>query len=392
MLLSPWPFFDEIQKQAVLDVLSSGKVNYWTGKEGSKFENAFADFCGTKHAIALANGSLALSAAYESLMIQPGEEVITTPRTFIATSSCLALRGAIPIFADVDSDSGNITAENIEPLINPKTKAIAVVHLGGWPADMPSICDLAKSYGISIVEDCSQAHGAQIIINGQSRSVGSFGDVATWSFCQDKIMSTGGEGGMITTENDYISDKIWSLKDHGKSRAIYQKSKNFTGFQWLHESFGSNYRLTEIQSAIGQLQLKELPKWNTQRNRNAMILIDAFAKLKVIRTPIPPENIIHAWYKFYAYINKEALASGWDRDRILFEIKKAGYPALTGSCSEIYLEKCFKDSGLSPTKRLKKSKELGETSLMFLIHPTIKIDQMKRYATTIKKILEKASI
>ncbi len=391
MSLSPWPFFDDEQKQAVMEVLSSGNVNYWTGNHGKEFENLFASWCGTQYAVAVANGSIALSIAYEVLGLGLGDEVITSPRTFIATASCIVLKGAKPVFADVDKNSGAITAENIEPLINSKTKAISVVHLGGWPADMPSICRLAKEYGLKVIEDCSQAHGGKIIVNGIEQSVGSFGDIATWSFCQDKIMTTGGEGGMITTNNHKIWDKVWSLKDHGKIFNSGKESHDFLGFKWLHERFGSNYRLTEMQSAIGKIQLRNLEKWTIQRNRNAMILKDTLSELKNIRIPIPEKKFIHAWYKFYIFINKENLSQGWDRERILIEIKKAGYPALTGSCSEIYLEKCFKDKNISPSKPLKNARELGETSLMMLVHPTISKQQMLKYAQTIYQILTEAS-
>ena len=384
--LPVWPSYESDQITAALKVLRSGKVNAWTGLETNAFEKEFAIFGDSSHAIALANGSLALSASYLAVDVGPGDEVITTPRTFIATASSAVLLGAKTVFADVDRDSGAITAATIAPLITPRTKAIAVVHLGGWPADMPSICDLASAHGISVVEDCAQAHGAQI--NGQS--VGSFGDVAAWSFCQEKILTTAGEGGMVTTSKRDLWDVMWSFKDHGKTNEAVFQRKHSPGFRWLHERFGSNFRLTELQSAIGRIQLQCLPEWTAARTRNALILAEALADCPSVRVPLPPDCVTHAWYKMYAFVKSDALAEGWSRDRILREISALGYPALSGSCSEIYLEKCFQDAGLAPAERLPVARELGETSLMFLVHPTISSKQMAGYAESVRSVVLRA--
>lgn len=385
-LINSWPHFDSDQIDSATRVLSSGMVNTWTGNETKAFEREFAEWCGSSQAIAMANGSLALSAAYLSLGLGPGDELITTPRTFIATASSAVLLGAKPIFADVDPMSGAITAATISPLITPRTKAIAVVHLGGWPADMPAICDLACAHGIEVVEDCAQAHGARI--NGQS--VGSFGDVAAWSFCQDKIISTAGEGGIVNTSRPDLWDAMWSFKDHGKTYEAVCRREHPPGFRWLHERFGSNFRLTEMQSAIGRIQLQRLPEWSSARTSNALLLAEALSDCSAVRVPLPPENIIHAWYKFYAFVKPDALAEGWSRDRILSEIASLGYPALAGSCSEIYLEKCFQDAGLAPPESLPVARNLGETSLMFLVHPTITPEQMARYAQVVRSVVQKA--
>ena len=390
MKISSWPYFDDKQIEKVVNVLKKGKVNSWHGNETKNFEKEFARWSNNKYAIAIANGSLALSSAYLSLNIGRGDEVITTPRTFIATASSISLLKAVPVFADVDINSGNITAKSIEPLITKKTKAISVVHLAGWPAEMIEIKKLAKEYNLYIIEDCAQSHGAKIKLNDNFKSVGSFGDVAAWSFCQDKIISTGGEGGMITTDNIEIFKRIWSLKDHGKSYELSLKKTESYCFRWLHENFGSNFRLTEMQSAIGRSQLNLMNDWHQKRTRNAMILFKILNKITNLRIPIPPDNLIHAWYKFHCYIKVDSLQNGWNRDRIVNEIRKKSYPAFSGSCSEIYLEKCFKNNSIKKQKRLKNAKSLGESSLMFLVHPTITIDQMKEYALTIKSILDKA--
>ena len=386
-LINPWPHFDQGQINSAIRVLTSGKVNTWTGGETTAFEREFAEWCGCSRGIAIANGSLALSAAYLSLGLGSGDELITSPRTFIATASSGVLLGAKPIFADVDPNSGAITASTIAPLITPRTKAISVVHLGGWPADMPAICDLARAHGIAVIEDCAQAHGA--CINDQS--VGSFGDVAVWSFCQDKIMTSAGEGGMVTTSRSDLWDVMWSFKDHGKTHDAVFGRVHPPGFRWLHERFGSNFRLTELQSAIARIQLQRLPEWTATRSRNALLLAEALGDLPAVRVPLPPAHLIHAWYKFYAFVQSEALADGWSRDRILSEISALGYPALSGSCSEIYLEKCFQDAGLAPADRLPVAQQLGETSLMFLVHPTITLEQMAAYAEAVRSVVKRAS-
>lgn len=384
--LNPWPHIDVDQIDAATRVLASGKLNTWTGDETSAFETDFAEWCGSRHAIAMANGSLALSAAYLAVGLGRGDELITTPRTFIATASSAILLGAKPVFADVDPNSGTLNPTTIAPLINSRTKAISVVHLGGWPADMPAICDLARAHGIAVIEDCAQAHGARI--DGQS--VGSFGDVAAWSFCQDKIITTAGEGGMVSTSRPDLWDAMWSFKDHGKSHQAVFAREYQPGFRWLHQRFGSNFRLTELQSAIGRIQLQRLSEWTAIRSRNARMLVKALSDLPAVRVPLPPDNLTHAWYKFYAFVQPEELTDGWTRDRILSEIAALGYPAFSGSCSEIYLEKCFQDAGLAPTQRLPVARQLGMTSLMFLVHPTIHSEQMAGYAEAVRSVVLRA--
>tara|TARA_B100000700_G_C15053850_1_gene861766 strand:- start:61 stop:1260 length:1200 start_codon:yes stop_codon:yes gene_type:complete len=391
-LINPWPHYSDEEKEAVLEVLKSGKVNYWTGNNCSNFEESFANYTQNSYSIALANGTLALESAYYSIGISDGDEIITTPRTFIATAmSIIKLRGK-PIFADIDKDSGCITAKTIEPLINKKTKAISVVHLAGWPANMIEICDLAKSYNLFVIEDCAQAHGAKILVGQNYKSVGSFGDVNAWSFCQDKIMSTGGEGGMVTTNSKNIQDYIWSLKDHGKAQSEVFKKTNKPGYRWVHKKIGSNYRMTEMQAAIGLIQLKNLDKWQKIRERNANILIRELSDLYLLSIPTPQSNLKHAWYKFYCYLNKNYLSDGWSREKILSEIIKLGYQAMSGSCSEVYLEECMLNSQLNCNKynRLNNARLIGETSLMFVIHPTITEKQMYNYADSIRQVLIKA--
>ena len=385
-----WPKYEEDEIKEVENVLRSGNVNFWTGSVTKNFEEEFAKFCNCKFAIAVANGSLALSCAYLAIGIKKDDEIITTPRSFIATASSASLLGGIPIFAEVDKNSGNITAESIEPLITKKTKAIVVVHLAGWPADMIKISNLAKTYNIALIEDCSQAHGAGILIDGVKFSVGQFGDISTWSFCQDKIISTGGEGGMVTTNNKNYFNKIRSFKDHGKSFTKLENGNFSKGYRYIHDSLGSNFRITEMQSAIGRIQLSKLDSWTKIRTKNALLLHNYLSKNHLVRVPFPGKDIIHGWYKFNCFINREFLKDDWSRDKIINAIVERGYPALQGSCSELYLEKCFSSKFSTSKKKLLIASELGETNLTFLVHPTINEDIMLHYASNIISVVNLA--
>jgi dTDP-4-amino-4,6-dideoxygalactose transaminase len=364
---SPWPSFSQTEIEASTRVLASGKVNYWTGQECREFEREFAKFAGTQKCVALSNGTLALDAIWAALGIGAGDEVIVTPRSFMASASSVVMAGAIPVFADVDADSQNITPQSVEHLINARTRAILGVHLAGWPCDIDAMKKLVSDRNIALVEDCAQAHGASL--NGVP--VGSLSDAAAWSFCQDKIMTTAGEGGAVTTSNEEIWSKIWSLKDHGKSYDAVYNREHQPGFRWLHESIGSNWRMLEIQGAIGRIQLSLMPQWHEARTRNAQQYYSAWNQLEALRIPVPPKNVEHAWYKFYAFVRPETLGPGWSRDRIMNEITSRGVPCYSGSCSEMYLEKAFTDLGIGPKERLPNARMLGETSLMFLVHPTL---------------------
>ncbi|WP_101047676.1 DegT/DnrJ/EryC1/StrS family aminotransferase [Macromonas nakdongensis] len=410
-LFSPWPNFTDEEAAAVQRVLLSNKVNYWTGTECREFEKEFAAWAGTRHAVALANGTLALDVALKALKIGPGDEVVVTPRTFIASVSCVVNAGATPVFADVDANSGNITAKTIEAVLTPRTKAVICVHLAGWPCDMDPIMALAEQHGLKVIEDCAQAHGARY----KDRSVGSMGHVGAWSFCQDKIMTTGGEGGMVTTNDDALWRAMWSFKDHGKSyEAVYER-QHPPGFRWLHESFGTNWRMLEMQAAIGRIQLRRMTEWTARRQAHAAALVAALqpfaGECGPVRLPqlgchgcaagcgpggtrpcaTGSADCVHGQYKFYAYVRPHNLDPGWSRDRIIEAINAEGVPCYQGSCSEVYLEKAFDDTGWRPAQRLPVARELGETSLMFLVHPTLTEDEITRTVHAITTVLKASS-
>ena len=382
-----WPSFTKEEAEAVQNVILSNKVNYWTGLECRQFEDEFAKWADCDYAVALCNGTLALDAAMQALNIGPGDEVIVTPRTFIASVSCVVNAGATPVFADIDRDSQNINAETISAVLTERTKAIICVHLAGWPCDMDPIMQLAEEHGLYVVEDCAQAHGALY----KGKSVGSIGHIGAWSFCQDKIMSTGGEGGMVTTQDRDLWSKMWSHKDHGKDwDAVYER-EHPSGFRWLHESFGTNWRMLETQAAIGRIQLRKMEYWQTARLNHASRIWNVARGIPGLRIPVLPRNIRHAAYKCYVFIEPDQLSPGWSRDRILREINDRGVPCYAGSCSEVYLEKAFDGTGWRPEPRLPAAQELGETSMMFLVHPTLRDVEIRKTCEVLKEVMTLAT-
>ncbi|KWR89092.1 DegT/DnrJ/EryC1/StrS family aminotransferase [Cupriavidus sp. IDO] len=384
---SPWPSFSQEEAQEVQRVLLSNRVNYWTGTECRDFEAEFAAWCGAAHAVALANGTLALDAALRALDIGPGDEVVVTPRTFLASVSCVVNAGAKPVFADVEPDSGNLSAATIAAVLTPRTRAVICVHLAGLPCDMDPIMALAQERGLKVIEDCAQAHGAVY----KGRMVGTIGHVGAWSFCQDKIMTTGGEGGMVTTDDPALWSLMWSYKDHGKSwEALYERAHP-PGFRWVHDSFGTNWRMTEMQAAIGRIQLRRMAGWHARRAGNAMALADTLGACDALHVPLPPAGVEHAWYKFYAYVQPQRLAEGWSRDSIMAAINAAGVPCYSGICSEVYLEKAFDGTGWRPSARLPVARALGETSLMFLVHPTLTDEEVHKTGHVVRSVMQQAA-
>jgi len=384
---SPWPSFTPEEADVVREVILSNKVNYWTGQECRKFEREFAAWTGCDYAVALSNGTLALDAALKALGIGPGDEVVVTPRTFLASASCIANAGARPVFAEVDRDSQNITAATIQSVLSDRTRAIMCVHLAGWPCDMDPIMALANERHLYVIEDCAQAHGAQY----KGRSVGSIGHIGAWSFCQDKIMTTGGEGGMVTTNDKVLWSQMWSFKDHGKSWDAVYKREHKPGFRWLHESFGTNWRMLEVQAAIGRLQLERMAGWHATRIALAQQIWGTAAQLPGLRVPAIPSDITHAAYKCYVFVEPTLLKPEWNRDRIAEEINAMGVPCYSGSCSEVYMEHAFDDTGWRPEPRLQVAKELGETALMFLVHPTLTAQEIEKTCQVLNDVMRLAA-
>ena len=384
---APWPSYTSEEAEAISRILLSNRVNYWTGNECRDFEREFAEWVGAKHAVGLINGTFALEVALRGFGLGPGDDVIVTPRSFIASASCIISLGARPVFADVDPKSQNITVETIREVLTPTTRAVICVHLAGMPCDMDPIMELAGEHGLKVVEDCAQAHGAKY----RGRMVGSIGHVGAWSFCQDKIMTTGGEGGMVTTDDRDLWSRIWSYKDHGKSwEAVYER-EHPPGFRWLHESFGTNGRMLETQAVIGRIQLRRMPEWTARRTANAARLAEVCRRFPAVRVATVGPHIVHAYYRFYAFVRLENLAEGWTRDRIVEEIATRNVPCYHGTCSEVYLEKAFEGTDFRPTEHLPVARMLGETSMMFLVHPSITDAQLEHAGRVLEEVFSLAT-
>ena len=392
-----YPYFDKYTLKKVERVLKSGRVNYWTGKECTNFEKEFSNYHNIKYSVAVFNGSVALEIVLKALNLKPTAAVIVTPRSFVISASCVLNMGLKPIFADVNLN-GNLNIVGIRKAYKPGVKAIIAVHLNGLSCDLDPIVQFAKEKKLYLIEDCSQAHGA--IYKG--KKVGSFGDIAIWSFCQDKIISTGGEGGMISTNNNKLWLKCWSIKDHGKNynNVFYKKHK--TGFRWLHDNLGSNYRMTEMQAAIGRMQLKTLDNQLKIRNAIANIYLnelkDYYQKYHLLQKPDfkcqtcpfkqnekKCNKCMHAFYRLNLFVNKNKIK----QNHLLQLINKKKINCSVGSCPEIYREKIFKKFKFYPKQRLTNAKLLGESSIMFPIDPGRSIAKVKIEINSIKKILNK---
>lgn len=383
--MSRWPVFAGDERAAAMRVLESGRVNYWTGSEGRSFEAEFAAYTGSAHAVAVANGTLALELALKALGVGTDDDVIVPARTFVGTATAVVACGARPVVADVDRESGNVTVATIETAMTPATKCVIPVHLAGWPCDMDAIMQFANRHGLWVVEDCAQAHGARW--NG--RHVGTFGHAGAFSFCQDKIMTTAGEGGMLVTNDRDVYRRAWEYKDHGRSTRAMAAAATQPGheFKWIVESFGTNWRMTEVQAAVGRVQLSKLDEWIAKRRRNAAILDEGLGQIAGMRVAIPPGEALHSYYKYYVYLEPRMLDDGWMRARILDEVNARGVKCMMGICPEIYREKAFTSAGYAPDAPLPVAAELGQTSLMLLVDPTHNDSDMEMAVEVLRDVM-----
>jgi dTDP-4-amino-4,6-dideoxygalactose transaminase len=385
---SRWPVYEEDEIAAVAEVLRSGRVNaLHHGERCRAFEKAFASFCEMPQALSVANGTIGLELALRTLGIGPGDEVVVPARSFVASAGCVVMCGAKPVFADVDPVSQNVTAATIAQVLTSRTRAIIVVHLGGFPCPMDEIGILAEQSQLYLIEDCAQAHGATY----RGRPVGSFGDAAVFSFCTDKIMSTGGEGGMLLLRERAQWERAWSISNHGKNFATANAPAG-TSFRWVHDDFGSNHRMTELQAAIGLRQLAKLPGWIVERRRNAGILLKMLGGLEGLQTVHPAAETGHSYYTFYAFTVPDRLAPNWTRDRIIAEATAAGLPCQSGSCPEIYREQSFRRAGYTPPRRLPVARMLGRTSLKLPVDQTLTGEEMETMGEILRGVVLEASL
>ena len=383
-----WPIVSSKEIKIVNKVLKSNKLNYWTGTNCTNFEKEFSNKFKIKYSISLANGSVGLDIAIKSLKLKKNSEIIVTPRSYISSVTSVINQGLKPIFADIDLNSQNIEAKNIEKKITKNTKAVVVVHLGGMPSNMIKIKELAKKYNLKIIEDCSQAHGAKI----NNKYVGTFGDVSVWSFCNDKILNTLGEGGIVATKNRNNFKNLWSLKDCGKNYSKLRKKKRQFKFRWVHDFEGTNLRMTEVQAAVGRYQLKQLDKWIKKRNINSIKINKVCEKFRSIKTQKTPKNFTNAYYRCYVFLRPNFIKKGWTREKILKYLNKIGLYCDVGSCPEIYKEKFLITNKLVSSKELENASLVGKTSIAFKVSPNIYESKFNLKMIKLKNFLKEITI
>ncbi len=374
-----WPIMNDKMINSVSEILKSGKLNQWNNNAVKEFEQKFANHMNCNYAIAVFNGTVALELCIKTLGLKEADEVIVTPRTFIASASCCAWYGIKPVFVDVDRNSQNITLETIKSGITEKTKAIILVHLAGWPCDLEEICNYCREKGIYVIEDCAQAHGAKY----KGKSVGSWGDINAWSFCQDKIITTGGEGGMVTTNCQHLYKLAWSLKDHGKGYDIVFNKKHDPGFRWLHENIGTNWRMLPIQAVIGIHALDELEGWINHRRKIANIYNENLKDIDGVRLTIPSENIYHSYYKYYFFIDHKKFKMS--RDDLIQKINDEDIFCQIGSCGEVYKENAL--TKYAPKEDLLVTQELFETAILLKCDPCVSEEYALKCIIKIRDIL-----
>lgn len=403
--LPGWPQFCDEAKQAAMETLDSGKVNYWTGKKGVEFEEKFASFNGVGFAISTNSGTSALHTALAAMGIGPGDEVIVPSYTFIATSFCVLQAGAIPVFADVNRHDHCISVEDVERKITPRTKAIIPVHLYGNVCDMDPILELARKHDLRILEDCAQAHGATY----KGRRVGSLGDAGAFSFCQSKAFTTGGEGGAIITSDENLAWECRSFRDHGynvreRVRLLELEQK----LPYIHDRVGYNYRLTEMQSAIGIHELARFESWNlANRQRNGQILLDSLSELsEILYLPIHTAERQNGFFVFPITLNMDQIDC--DMKAFLNALTAEGVPNHPVFWPQCYQESAYREQhGFGEVNFPFKSKEYTDPAsadyttvkcenaawhqdrtFITVVHPTLDEAQMHAIATGIKKVIQ----
>jgi len=397
----PWPHFWPEEIEAAMEPLKEGKPNYWTGPRGLEFQKRFAEYCGSQYGIAVNSGTSALHVALAAAQIGPGDEVITPSYTFIASAMCVLQQNAVPVFADSDLKTHTISPDSIRQLLTERTRAIMPVHLYGHPAEMDEIMAIAKEHNLIVIEDCAQAHGARY----KGQVVGSIGHLGAFSFCQDKIFTTGGEGGMVTTSDPEMAERARSFKDHGyweqERRGLLEMEALYL---YIHHALGFNFRMTEMQSAIGLKALERLD-WNLARRReNAELLTERIADLEAVNPPYEAPHVRHAFYKYPITLNLERLKV--DRDRFCRALQAEGLPAAIGDWPENYLEQVFQEKvGYGKTKCpfecpwnrqpadyarvvCENARWLGKRTIKLQVHPTLELSDIEDVAAILRKVTE----
>ena len=374
-----WPKFTDKEINLVKKILKSGKINQWTGNYNKLFSNAFKKSVRQKYAIPICNGSLALDLAVRSLNLKPFSQILVTSRSFVATAKCITNNHHHPIFLDESSEYSGICLKDLKKKFNKKVKAIICAHIGGYPNKIDEIKSFAKEKNIFLIEDCSQSHGG----NYKNKPLGSFSDISVWSFCQDKIISTGGEGGMITTNNKKIYEYCNQFKDHGKNFNKMNNKKYKYSFKYLHDFNGTNLRLTEIQCAMGLIQLSNLKKNLITRRKFVKELLLVLQNYKYIK--IMPYSKINdcSWYRLYFTINFKKIKK--TREEVLALLNSNRITSNSGTCCELYKEKIFKNF---KTTEKKYCNYLAKNSIALVIHPFLNKKEIIFFKKKIIKVLE----
>jgi dTDP-4-amino-4,6-dideoxygalactose transaminase len=385
-VMSSWPKYERDEIAAVTQVLQSGRVNALVhGDHNKAFEREFAQYVHMPHAIAVSNGTVSIEMALRAFGIGAGDEVIIPARSFFATASAVIAIGAEPVFADVEIETQNIDPNSVRRMISDRTKAVICVHLAGRPCNMAALTDICTTHGLFLIEDCAQAHGA--VYDG--RQVGSFGDASSFSFCTDKIMSTGGEGGMILFADKAAWSKAWAIKDHGKAppEELPPSIAPAGEFRYIHQSFGTNFRMTEMQAAIGRIQLMKLPKWLGQRRANAACLAHEISALPGILVDKDEPYATSAYYKYYIRIDERSTPGKKTRSDIIAGLMRLGIQCGSGSCPDMSQERAF--HGRIPRRdgNLKNARALGATTIMFPVDHLLDEGDMLTIADALKKVV-----
>ncbi len=358
--LGHWPSFDEGAIRGVEAVLRSGKVNYWTGKQGMEFERRFAEWQGSKYGIGVATGTAALHVAMAALGIGPGDEVIVPSYTFIASSFSVVQAGAVPRFADVNRDDHCISIESAERLVTRRTRAIMPVHLYGNVCDMDKVWAFAKKHNLFVIEDNAEAFGGEY----KGKKTGTLGHMAGCSFCQNKTFTTGGEGGMVTTDDEDLAWEARSFRDHGYD---VRERMNLLALEqklpYIHNRVGWNYRMTEMQSAIGLAEIARMDSWNMpMRRRNGRILLDALGSLpQVLHAPIDTPERQNGWYVCAFSLDVEKM--GCDIAGFVKAASAEGAPVWKVFWPQCHTEKAFQEHrGFGDSGFPFKSKEYADAA------------------------------
>jgi perosamine synthetase len=366
-----WPLLGPEDIAAVAEVLDSGKLTQLSGRSVGDFERAFAKWHGAEHCVATSSGTTAIHAALIALGVAPGDEVIVPAHTFIASATPVLHQGATPVFADVDERTFCISPDSVRERITERTRAIIAVHLNGHPADLDALLEIARPRGIAIIEDAAQAHGATY----KGRKAGTIGEAGCFSFWEDKIITTGGEGGAILTADASLAERMRRIRHHGEgpiegARAYY------------HLELGYNYRMTAMQAATGLVQLRKLEEYLIARRRNATHLSERLGEIPQVEPPFIADYAVHSYYKYVCRLRRD---SGIDIARFVSAVAAEGLPISRRYPTPLPQQPVFRNAGLADAA-CPVADRLSSELFTMLVHPTASVADMDDYVTAIAKV------